>query len=149
MISIPLLLLAIAQVETGDATHPHGNDAAIGKHGERSRYQITERVWRQHMGSNPFTWATNRPDIATAVAHVHVKRLIEYLPQGRGKDVIWVAIAWHSGVTRASTGRFRSTAHAKESLEYATRVKNIYDELLKKPCQTSLKQSPRKARTAK
>jgi hypothetical protein len=148
MISIPLLLLAIAQVETGDATHPQGNDAAIGKHGERSRYQIIERVWRAWT-DRPFVECTTKPILARYVANAELQWRMNRLTESRRNDPIWVAVAWHSGLSRAKTGRFRSLLHAKESLEYATRVKNIYDELLKKPCQTSLKQSPRKARTAK
>lgn len=148
MISIQTLLAAIAICETGDARHPDGNDAAIGKHGERSRYQITEFVWNQWV-DRPFVECTTNPLMAHYAANAELQWRMNRMQEVRRNNVIWLAVAWHSGLARAKTGKFKSTAHAKEALCYATRVKNTYYDLLKKPCQTSLKQSPRKARTAK
>lgn len=40
-----ILLAALAIVESGDLKHPLGNDRAVGKHKEVSRFQVTPKVW--------------------------------------------------------------------------------------------------------
>ena len=55
------LLLALSEIESGN------NDAAIGKAGERGRYQIMEATWREHFPNDPHSNA-HKPDRAERAA---------------------------------------------------------------------------------
>lgn len=42
--SLPIILACLSMIESGD------NDLAVGKHGERGRYQITKAAWVENRG---------------------------------------------------------------------------------------------------
>jgi hypothetical protein len=68
--TLEVLLFAIAEVESGH------NDEAVGLAGECSRYQITERAWKEHT-KQPFTRASNRrlaEEVATAILKARIWR---------------------------------------------------------------------------
>ena len=95
--NIAIFLLAIASVESGN------NPKAIGQEGERSAYQMTRETWRRYT-SDPFEWATSRPDEAKRVATEHAKHLLSMIEKLTGfKDmtdrqkVISLASMWDPG----------------------------------------------------
>jgi hypothetical protein len=99
------LLWAIAAVETGH------NDAAIGRAGERSQYQIMEVVWRQH--EPQLRHDRCRGEAATKVATKH----LTWLTKQVGADVTALASAWNQG----ATGHRRRGPN-----DYARRVTALY-----------------------
>jgi hypothetical protein len=99
------LLWAIAAVESGR------NDAAIGRAGERSQYQIMEVVWVQHEPELPHDRC--RGEAATKVAVKH----LGWLTKQVGADVTSLASAWNQG----ATGHKRRGPN-----DYALRVSALY-----------------------
>lgn len=99
------LLWAIAAVETGH------DDAAIGRAGERSQYQIMEVVWVQHEPHLPHEHCTGQA--ATDVATRHLLWLTKQV----GDDVTSLASAWNQG----ATGHRRRGPN-----DYARRVSALY-----------------------
>jgi hypothetical protein len=106
---------ALAMKETGLRW-----DGRPGLCGELSAWQITEKVWRQHMAPAPFSDA-REPALARVCALRHVRWLIAQIER-RGLAVTpqCVATAWHFGLSRAA----RST-------EWGLEVANLYNDL---PC---------------
>ena len=99
------LLWAIAAVETGH------NDAAIGRAGERSQYQIMEVVWRQHEPHLPHDQCHGQAATDVATQHLH------WLTQQVGSDITSLASSWNQG----ATGHRRRGPN-----DYAQRVSNLY-----------------------
>jgi hypothetical protein len=110
-ICITTLLWAIAAVETGH------DDSAIGSHGERSQYQISEAVWWQHQDVLAFDQCKGAD--AEAVARAHVAWLMQrWLRESVcGDRVLLVASAWNQGVA----GHLRNGPNG-----YARRVAAVY-----------------------
>lgn len=121
-ISVTILLAAIAQVESG------GNDAAIGKAGERSRFQMGESVWRQHAKPDePHVLATSDPALAEHVATEHMVWLYRQLySAGVPITAETLASAWHHG----ATGAIKRILHGEPPDDYAQRVANLYADAL-------------------
>lgn len=118
-----LLLRCIAMVETGE------DDRVIGKHGERSQYQIRRDVWVQHWPNEGFYKCYGT--LAAVTAFKHLKWLDANLPftspVERTMRHFPLAWAWNGGLdswTSANGGVLR-IRHAN----YATRVSNLYDDL--------------------
>ena len=109
----PALLCAIALVETGVDDH------AVGAHGERGRYQISEVVWKQHSHLH-FDFAHD-PITATSVANTHLRWLVKHevlvLPDH-------LAFAWHHGLLAYCRHHTKYGAHIHD--DFSTRVLNIY-----------------------
>lgn len=82
---LPAILYALACVESGQ------NPAALGKHGERSAWQLTEAAWKEETGV-PFEYATTRPELAEAVVIWRIKRICRGLEQ-HGVEITPEAIA--------------------------------------------------------
>jgi type VI protein secretion system component VasK len=112
-------LCAIAQVEGNSTT-------AIGKYGERSRYQFTGATWHSY-SSMSFTSASCTDAISLAeqqhVAEKHLAWLQKNLPRPTVKRL---AMAWNAG--RGAVMRGEISAATKD---YAERVHNLYKEELK------------------
>lgn len=108
---ITTLLWAIAAVETGF------DDAAIGRAGERSQYQISEVVWLEYQDLLAFSEC--RGEAAEAVARAHVEWLMQrWLRESVCADpVLLIASAWNQGVT----GHLRNGPN-----DYARRVARVY-----------------------
>ena len=100
-IDIAILLASIAVVESNT------NDAAIGKAGERGRYQITREVWekwltpsRFHYTDLAFEIGAHSPSMSRHVASQHIKFTIipELEKAGREVTVFAIASCWNAGV---------------------------------------------------
>jgi hypothetical protein len=101
-IELATLLAAIAVVESNT------NDAAIGKAGERGRYQITREVWEKWMPKSQarrlygagFDRGPHDPALSRWVAERHIKYGIipELEKAGRQVTVFAVASCWNAGV---------------------------------------------------
>lgn len=112
-VDLSRLLACIAQVETGNRDH------LIGPNGERSRYQISIVVWRQHFGrSNDLSFIDDCHSwFASELAYRHFRWLQRHL---RNANVYWLATAWRAGLSNVING----TNYGTHS--YATRVENLY-----------------------
>ena len=118
------LLRCIAEVETGN------DDTRIGKHGERSRYQIKRSVWNQYQNGTyaffaAFCWGAT----ADFVALRHVQWLDKTLPRGseieRNFRHYAIAWCWNGGLDSWNGPRYSSNARINN---YAVRVTNLYDD---------------------
>src|SRR5687768_2325540 len=67
---------AISMIETAD------RDSAVGKAGERSRYQIMPRVWHSYTSSRDY----KNPQLARAVAERHLTVLEETYRKATGRE---------------------------------------------------------------
>lgn len=133
-INATLLLAAIAAVETG--SHGAKDFAAVGREHERSRYQISEAVWREHT-DKPFELASTPEGQAEAerVAETHIVALYRRLEREAGLlpseiTVDMLAYGWNSGggamVDRAR--RAKKDGKAFRATEYVKRVRALYDD---------------------
>lgn len=102
----------VAEIESG------GNDSAIGPCGSRSRYQLSQAVWRQHT-SRPFT--SCRGPQARAVAEMHLDWLLSNLPE---PSVYWAAFAWRVGLRATKLIYNGDKTHV--DCTYAQRVSLLY-----------------------
>lgn len=108
------LLATIAEIEC-----PGGWDGRTGPAGEASVWQITPRVWRQHMGTQPFRDAWNVLD-AERCARLHLRWLAAGLQRhGYTPTPARLALAWNLGLTGALRREARLT-------DYARRAANLY-----------------------
>ncbi len=121
MINYTILLAALAVVES-DST-----DTAIGKAGERSRYQITASVWYEHT-MEPFSSARIR-GIAERVALDHIQHCIEPALKRAGREVTIHAIAgcWNMGIS----GYLNTKPTPQKRRTYIKHVVDNYNRLLK------------------
>jgi hypothetical protein len=121
-ISLTLLLVSIAQVETGN--NPH----AIGKLGERSAYQVSEAVWAQHAKhGEPFALASTNAQLAEHVATEHLIYLTREMERaGVPISVENLAYAWNSGPAAAIRGILHGQKFKPNG--FVKRVANIYAE---------------------
>ncbi len=126
-INLTLLLVAIAQVESG------GNDAAIGKAGERSAFQMTRATWDEcahDHGILPGDFerdASNR-EIADSRATATMIRRMKQLEAAKIPVTVEnLALAWHMGVSGAKRAMGPGYINAKD---YAQRVANLYADAL-------------------
>ena len=104
----------------------HTPQSVVGDHGERSVYQITEGVWRQHMGDLPFEYCTTRPATARECARRHVHWIQRQLARASldAQDPRLIALVWNAGWTR-----FHEDRIPRSSAEFAEYVTNLYREL--------------------
>lgn len=116
---------SIAIAETATTAHPLGDDAAVGSHGERGRYQFQKQLWQQ-ISYLPFEFAHD-PVASKRVA----LRALEWLerrlrthPDAIHSRVYLIALAWHAG-PQAVLRAFAT----KEQRQYAERVEVIYNGL--------------------
>lgn len=132
-IQLAILLAALASVETGGKKHP---DTAVGRAGERSRYQISRAVWQQHAAeaqrelaklAHPPAWTGDfaadsaDPVKAAAVGEQHLIYLCRQLEKNRQPVTVeTLAAAWKSP---AAAFQGHSSASARD---YAARVGNLY-----------------------
>lgn len=106
----------IAQVESSN------NDMAIGKQGERGRYQIQQQLWQQ-ISHLPFDQAHN-PTEAKKVAIRHLEWLSNKFRDHQSLDrsrVYLIALGWNAG-PQAVLHLFAT----RNQREYAQRVESLY-----------------------
>ncbi len=112
-IDVGRFLQAIAIKETGS-----GWNGVPGPCGELSRWQIIQAVWRQHMGSLPFS-AARDPALARTCAQRHIRWLIAGIERRRLIATPQrVATAWHYGLSRAG-----------QRTRWGMEVANLYNDL--------------------
>jgi len=107
------LARCIAEVETGN------NDDLMGKVGERSKYQISESVWRQHYGNRAFIECYGINADECAIKH------LTWLSQNKlpSPAIFWLAYAWNAGLTRANEPEVSFSAYP-----FAKCVENLYND---------------------
>lgn len=113
------LLYAIGCVESGN------KDDAIGKDGERGRFQFTEATWTS-LTPLPFSEAHNLP-AARVVALKHLtdmERRIRRAGLTRGALIFELAVAWNAGEHN------RAAVHNPKVAGYANRVVLLYNTVL-------------------
>lgn len=120
-LDVPRLAEAIRLAEATPNEH-------VGAAGERSSWQITPAVWREH-SSAPHWWASSERMVCRAetrrVVLRHLDRLRVRLATARPSlpdTPFYVALAWAAGPTATLTG---TASGAK--LEYAARAQNCYE----------------------
>lgn len=119
-----LLLRAIAEVETGN------NDSKVGRHGERSRYQIKPSAWT-HMGyTRPFTDC--RGPLADLCALQYLRWLDSSLmgtsPMEKDFREYALAWCWNGGLwSWEMPPRYLAHNVRIRLNNYATSVTNLYD----------------------
>lgn len=124
-------------VETGD------DDTKVGRSGERSRYQISYVVWKQHQilthkDSEWMCWYWQvccKGEDADIVALKHIKWLDRHLPRVTTDETLFrhyaLAWAWNGGLTdwsRRDKPFHVSTQKRLRCNDFATRVTNLYSE---------------------
>lgn len=111
MTNLITILFCLSSLESGH------NDFAIGKHGERSRYQITEATWR-HYTSLPFDCASD-----SVVAHNVAKRILEYRiarfikRKRRQPTPQEIYRLWNPGANKATCERFENLVNDQTKVE--------------------------------
>lgn len=123
-VDLVLLLNCIAEVESGN------DDTKIGKHGERSRYQISKIVWNKHYRAYDFVRFCSG-SFAKSVAFAHLNWLDQNLSfkgttekHFREYSLAW---AWRSGLESWNHFPYGHVTRI-ELNNYAVRVTNLYDE---------------------
>ena len=122
------LLNAIGDVETG---HLADQRKAIGRHGERGKYQMKASAWAdanaqlKTEGRPTYSWlqwrdATAQDMVASAYLRCLRRRLLSLGIANPTPAVI--ALCWNRGVTGAHDLRWRPN-------DYAQRVANLFDSL--------------------
>lgn len=117
------LLQAIADVESG------GRDAAVGKAGERGRYQFAEETWRS-LTDLPFEKAHVR-EVADVIALKHLTNLERRMrrvrrPEWPGTGIperelpFLLAVAWNAGPNNLAA------SHNPTVAGHANRVVSLY-----------------------
>lgn len=129
------LLRALSQIETGD------NDKAIGRAGERSRYQIIRDTWNIYCGSRDFFTHSKDTEVATQIARAHLSRLsVKYhttcnkppTPQD-------IYVMWNAGYGYYLLKHFRFDTVPVTIRKRAYRFQNLYEKFLKDEQQLNLK----------
>jgi muramidase (phage lysozyme) len=114
-INIAILLVAISSVESNH------NDAAVGKAGERGRYQIMATTWRDNT-AHPHVLAHDWR-IAEFVAHRHIyTNIIPALSRAKREITVYnIAACWNAGI--------RGFIELGRGHAYADKVVRAYSEL--------------------
>ncbi len=123
-VDFDVLLWAIAEVETGN------NDRKVGKCGSRSKFQISEKVWRQWAGNRSFSFCRGAEAKDCALEHLawldrHIPRVTLVERYEREFALGW---AWNSGLES-----YLNRGHDKRYLKvanYAQRVQDTYQSRL-------------------
>lgn len=110
MLCLTTFLFALSAVESGH------NDDAIGKNGERSRYQIGEAVWKEH---NKFADYEECYGLyGEVVATIHIAKIRRVL---KTEDPLIIASAWNQGIA----------GHRKRGPnDHAKRVSRLYHAIM-------------------
>jgi len=111
------LLEAIAQVESG------GDDRAVGKANEISRYQLRPKTWNQYAAPRGYA----NPARSRAVAETHLRWLRGELHRllGRPPTDFDVAAAWELGVAGYQRRNFDPQRLTPAQRDRAQRVVNL------------------------
>jgi hypothetical protein len=108
-------LEAISMIESGN------NDAAVGRAGEVSRYQIRPHVWRQFSGpAERHAAAYGDAAVAGAVAQRYLDWLAKYYREatGRSPDDFDLYVMWNAGAAY-----YRRVEFTKERVHRSVRAR--------------------------
>lgn len=117
--NVEALLLAIAMVESNNDPN------AVGRHGERSQYQITRAVFAKHAPKVNFSKA--QPWMFKSVALKHVFAIRKSLPVENSASPFWIAVQWNGGRGAVLHSKMVSAHVRKPVREYADRVRAMYE----------------------
>lgn len=116
-------LLALAMVESGN------NPNAVGKAGERTEYQITRQVWKQHSKLD-FKRTKDHPFAARCVAINHIRHINGQLPKELRNQIFWIAVVWNGGMRAVEKSKMNGSYMArfvpKKTQDFADRVRSMY-----------------------
>ena len=115
-------LKSISAIETGH------NDNAIGLKGERSRYQLSRAVWRQHYGRK--TDNRKNPKQATQLAILHITWLQnQYIKSNERKpSAAQLYAMWQLGFEGFKRHHMLISSCSNRVQERCERFANIYTE---------------------
>lgn len=126
-----LLLECIAEIETGN------DDTKVGACGSRSRFQISEKVWRDFFAPATQGYAQHfkdmcHGDVARFVAKGHLQWLDRNIPRvslmERYERSWCLAYGWNAGLDGYKA--MQAKRGSNRSLDYATRVHAIFKSRL-------------------
>lgn len=118
-IDLTLLLAAISAVETGNL------DAAKGSHGEVSRYQMTQPVWRANRESG--LCRPNNPDCSLVAASRHLHSIVaQFKDKHVEMTVLNLAVAWNYGMPKFEKKKFQRWKCPQSVRDYSARVTSVY-----------------------
>ena len=111
-------LHALAEVESGDDPNK------VGAAGERTRWQITPEVWKQHLLNWPFAKFSGFHALARKCADMHLRWLIRSLEvDGVCITPSTLATCWrfglHGGMELIKAGKIPDSANRVRNLYYA------------------------------
>ena len=114
-------IVALGQVESGE------RDKVIGKHGEVSRYQIRENVWKKY---NTHYYPASWTDYHTAaqVAYQHMRWLQEEYTKHTNKDAnsTELYVMYNAGFDYYKKRKFDMSKVSYDIRERAARFTNLY-----------------------
>lgn len=116
-VDLSRLLDCIAQVESGR------DDAKVGRSGERSKYQIKECVWRQHLQHELYWLPRFETECYGSVAERVAKKHIKWLHSLIGPRPYAIVLAWNVGYKNWQRSNFN-----QHNTTFANRVMNLYNE---------------------
>src|SRR5688572_24610538 len=121
-------LEAISMIETAD------RDSAVGKAGERSRYQIMPKVWHSYTSSRDY----RNPQLARAVAERHLAMLEQSFQKATGREPSDFDryVLWNGGPTYyAKIGFDAKRVHPviRERAERYVNLRHMKQEVLPAP----------------
>lgn len=123
-IDLPSMMAAIVAVENTPRYLP-------GRNGERSEFQLTEAVWRQH-SRMPFSWASsNKPHCiqeTQRVVRAHLKWIFRCL-HSDGQVITPYSVG---AIYKVGWKHFCEFQLTPEDQEYAYRIATVYQEELQK-----------------
>ena len=114
------LLWAISQVESG------GNDHAVGRSGEVSRYQIKKMVWRKYSRTRNYS----NPSESRRVAIEHLKTLERTFRSelGEAPTELDLAVMWQSGFDGYRKSYCNPERMRSEQRDRLRRIINLIEE---------------------
>lgn len=108
-----IFLSIIVQRETG------GDNRAIGRAGERSKYQFMRKTWYQHT-RKPFSYASTDENLAEIIAKKHLEWIkVSLIAQNIEVNIQNCAWAWNAGVS--SVVRGHKNRRVKNYIAYVVR----------------------------
>lgn len=127
-------LEALSLIESGD------NDAAVGRAGEVSRFQIMPHVWSHYSGSRAF----RNSKVSTEVAARHLQELTTWFQQrtGRAASDFDIYVLWNAGPTYYHRIGFKTSRVNRVISERARRYATLRSTIPTRRTETGLASAP-------
>jgi hypothetical protein len=127
-------LEALSLIESGD------NDAAVGRAGEVSRFQIMPHVWSHYSGSRAF----RNSKVSTEVAAMHLQELTTWFQRrtGRAASDFDVYVLWNAGPTYYHRIGFKTSRVNRVISERARRYATLRAATPPRRTETALASAP-------